>query len=387
MVTARGFAFVVFAVLSGCAPKFESPSKLDTLRVLAVQKDAPYARPGETVTMRMLLDDASEKAPRDVQVSWFAGCENPPGDVYPGCFASLLDADGGHAGAPALIPGSGLEFSYPISKTIISRRPPSSDPKQVPYGLSFVFFAACAGEVRFEAPSGDSPSFPLACYSKSGERLGMDDFVAGYSQTFVYDEMTNANPIVTGFELDGNGVPPECTGASCIPLEAAELRAPGGTSLASDAGAGSPGADAAAPSGADAGGGDAGAPVSDDPCATGGPGCIDVCTTPSVDDCPVHSVKLLVDPKSAEHDTVSEARGGKTLLEQMWVNYYSDAGKFTHDIKLLNDSTTGWQEDHAGEIRAPQTTGPFHVWGVAHDNRGGTQWARVRLSTRAAKGK
>ena len=78
--------------LLACAPDFASQSRLRSLRVLAVQKDEPYARPGDTVKLSMLLDDAGQPRPRGVKVTWFGGCENPPGDLYAGCLASLAGA-------------------------------------------------------------------------------------------------------------------------------------------------------------------------------------------------------------------------------------------------------------------------------------------------------
>jgi hypothetical protein len=71
------------------------------------------------------------------------------------------------------------------------------------------------------------------------------------------------------------------------------------------------------------------------------------------------------------------------------------AGNFKNDVKLLADATEGLNEglDEHGKptplwstkIRAPKKLGPFSVWGVAHDSRGGVGWAKVRLATRKAK--
>jgi hypothetical protein len=110
---------------------------------------------------------------------------------------------------------------------------------------------------------------------------------------------------------------------------------------------------------------------------------MDLCTTGDRDTCPKHTVKLILDERrTREQDGAQSVITGMRLEEQMWINYYTDAGKLEHEVKLLNDATTGWNEAHSADLRAPLELKPFHVWAVAHDNRGGVQWARVTLSTR-----
>jgi hypothetical protein len=389
----------LLALVTACAPNFESGSRLRTLRILAVQKDKPYARPGDTVTLRMLLDDATDSAPRPVTIAWFSGCENPPGDLYAGCTAAFSgaggEADGSAQGTGRV--GSGLEFSFPISDDIISRRPAPTDRTQPPYGTAYVFFAACAGELRVATPTADYP-FPLACFSNSGKQLGSDDFVAGYSQVFVYDTLTNANPVVTGVTVDGKPVDPECIGEGCIALEREELGLP---PLATDAGVQDPALgrdagfvrhDAGPLVRSDAGSfvhPEAGASVAIDGGASAAvdagtkcapdDNCMDVCDPAKPDSCRQRSLSLIVDRASAEVDTLQASRDGRPLEEQMWINYYTTRGKLEHDVKLLNDTTTGWNEQHETPFDPPVKAGPFHVWAVVHDSRGGVEWARVRF--------
>lgn len=393
------------ALLLGCAPDFEPASTLNSLRVLAVQKDKPYAHPGDTVTLRMLFDDAAPGGPRPIEVFWLGGaCEDPPGDSYTGCVELFAPKPGaapatGPFGLPDTVkPGKGPVFTTTLSPTIISRRPPPVNPKQPRYGASFVFFTACAGHLDF-APAGEfdpvnNPgSLPFACYSPSNKRLGQGDFIAGYTEIFASDTITNANPIVTGFEVDGQGVVPECTGAGCIPEGE---QSPGGDAGLPDGAApsGEGGLDAAFRDAGviDAGRGRMGAGTlpEKDPCASSSPSaaCIDVCTEDRKD-CPrgvvsacCHDIKLLVDPKSDEIDAVAKALEGQNVFEQMWVNYYADAGKIPTDVKLLGDATLGYHDEHQTRLLAPKTKGIFHVWAVAHDNRGGAQWVRVAMSAR-----
>ena len=73
-------------LLCGCGPKFDPPDQLSTLRVLGVQKDLPYAQPGQTVNLQMLWEDASPSAGRPIQITWSEPCANPDGDLYYSCF-------------------------------------------------------------------------------------------------------------------------------------------------------------------------------------------------------------------------------------------------------------------------------------------------------------
>jgi hypothetical protein len=390
----------------GCASSFDAASELKTLRVLAVQKDKPYARPGDTVHLQMLVSDPRSRVldgggTRSLSVAWLAGCENPLGDSYLQCLQLVNPIE--------RVEGS-LEFALTLSPSIISNRPPPSNPAQPRFGTSFVFFAACAGKLNL-LPTANSP---FGCVSDSGEQLGPNDFVIGYTQVFAYDELTNHNPIIgvdgAVFEVDGNVVQPDCIGEACVALVGEELglRGPGagggpppsggldaGGDAAFDGSAGfdggmsgGAGLDASFPP-ADAAPPDSGGPppmnVPPPPsCDADDPRCFDACTTDNEDDCPKHTVNLVVDMSSAEHDEAAEAVAGGTLLEQMWINYYTDRGKLDHDVKLLNDATTGWSPEHAAELHAPQGVGPFRVWAVAHDNRGGAQWVRVTLATRSS---
>lgn len=392
------FVPALFAL--GCGPQYESPSKLTSLRVLAVQKDKPYAKPGDTVNFRMLLDDAAQPTPRGVKVTWFGGCEDPPADLYAGCFAGLAGVSTGELGLKPSVPqvGEGLTFSLKLSDDIISFR---GDQGKFAYGTAYVFFAVCPGDVRIVPPeNGKAPeTLPIQCVAKSGDVLGADDFILGYSQVFAYERFTNANPIVNGFELAGSPITPECIGLDCLALEAAELGIdPGGFGrIGGDAGTATDGGDAGSPvDGGDGGtsdGGtsapdagkpaaDAGPPGAPDPCIGNHNGCLNVCNEDKETDCEGHEMRIVVDPSSAEHDTVQSERENKTIFEQMWVNYYTDAGKIRGDVKLLSDASLGFRENNPAKIFPPKTPGPFHVWAVAHDNRGGSEWIRVKLSAR-----
>jgi hypothetical protein len=346
-------ALALGAALPACGPQFDSPAELKSLRVIAVQKDRPYARPGDEVKLKMLWTDGSEDAGRPIQIAWLGGCKNPLGDLYQGCFAGDFE--------PTFAFGD--EFSVTIPPDIISSRPPPPDPRLPPYGLSYVFFAACAGTIPLEpAKSG----FPVRCVDDAGHELGSNDFVAGYSAIYVYDDYGNTNPIVRTITLDGKPL----FGACVDPVSAA-----------------------AAESG-DLGpelGGGAGAGTNPDPlvvCDSAMP--LDPQNPP---DCELPDAPCLKRPpsqflntpfrirpevyaSSVEHDDISEVAYGHDYEEQMWINYYVTRGSLRSDVRLLNDATTGLNKEFYTLFYPPTEPGPVELWAVVHDNRGGVAWSR-----------
>ena len=147
--------------LLGCGPDFDPPSELHSLRVLAVQKDVPYAQPGDTVNLQMLWQDASPLAgpDRKITIAWSPPCINPPGDLYYACFSDP-DTFGDMVKQD---PASPEHTSFVVPSNIISERPPPADgSNNPPYGLSYVFFAICAGELTL-LPSSSDAAFPIGC--------------------------------------------------------------------------------------------------------------------------------------------------------------------------------------------------------------------------------
>jgi hypothetical protein len=326
---------------------------------------------------RILLPDGgvSTKKKR-FTVGWLSGCENPTANSFDDCIKKLKT---GNVTGPLNGEINTLDFSVTLSDDIIKKGPKPS-PGAPPGGTALVFFAVCAGTLQPQM--GD---LGFGCVSPEGKTLGADDFVIGYTQIFAYEKLRNANPEVTGFEVDGKSVPVDCIGDDCVPLEARELDLHFGTTApppAPDGGLSADGGGLVADAGAGAGR-DGGLTTGTRPpsCSPDDPRCFPQCTDGDQGKCDKHTVKLIVDPSSAEIDSVAKETAGHDVLEQMWVNYYTDAGKLEHEVKLLNDATTGWNDKHEADLRTPQGLGTFHVWAAAHDNRGGVGWARVTLAT------
>jgi hypothetical protein len=329
--------------LSGCGPSFDPPSELKSLRVLGVQKDKPYAQPGDEVNLQMLWHDGSEDAGRPVIRGFLSGCFNPVGDLYAGCFASLGDPSNVRFEV-----GDSDEFSFTIPSDIITSRPPPPDPKQPPYGLSFVFFAVCAGASLEPVEPTEEAGFPLRCLDEDRRPLGSDDFVAGYTQVYVFDEFENQNPIVTGFsfrdvdhDVDDQFT---CVGEECV-------------------------AEAASP-----------VEVSNVECDAQAERCIPRCADDGeVGQCDEFPFRPLIDPESAEPDSITAAAYGRNYEEQVWVNYYATRGSVRSPVRLVNDATGGFNEDYGTKFLAPKEPGPVRLFAVVHDNRGGMSWSGTTI--------
>lgn len=363
-----GSALVAFLILSsGCAPELEKVSEIKTLRVLAVQKERPYAKPGDTVNLSILWRDGSDKAPRPVQVAWLTGCENPPGDLFFGCFApKVLFTAGESEQCPSPDPPApGLstcdnKLQITLSPTITDR-PPSLDPTQPPYGLTYVFFAVCAGTIS-DVPQANERDFPFGCLDDNGNRLGADDFVAGYTSLYAYNDPliadTNENPPLSGFFFKDKPVMTRCLGEQCLstPSEWKDE-----TKLHCD--------DAPDP-----GNGSLAVP------------CVAPCEDDGEDSCPAHKFRPeLAKPLAdfPEPDVVSNLTRGRNIREQMWINYYAEKGAVKSEVRLLNDAFAGVNADFGTEFWAPKETGPTVIWAVVHDNRGGMSWVGMPILVRA----
>lgn len=338
--TARHGALILAGAslaLSACGPELSRVSEIETLRIMGVRKSAPYARPGETVSLHMLWEDGAEQMPEQVESFFGFWCLNPPGDVYSSCLTSPPNVN-----PPQFVTNqSNFELVIPENST----RSSSVEPNAPDSGTAFVFYGICAGTLDLgvsapDADDGDSAaSSPLPrCLDEDGNELGPDDFVIGYSKIFIYDDLRNENPIVTGFKVNGQDVQIDCIDEDCDgPFPVPELTG-----------------------------------------CTDGVACFKACE----DDgdllkCPATSIEAVIDPASAEQDELAFVTYGQELEEAIWVSYFVDQGTVSPELKMVNDATLGWQSDYSSEFFAPSEAGPLRLWAVVRDNRGGSAWIRV----------
>jgi hypothetical protein len=335
----RLLALLPFLVLAGtlaCGPQFDPSSEVKSLRVLGVKKSKPYAQPGEDVSLQLLWDDPKGDG-RAVQSGFIGGCVNPIGDLYYGCFPQFAEK----LAKNELPFGAGDTFQVTLPQDILSSRPVPHEAGQTRYGLYIVFFVTCAGRLDFvTAESASATDLPLRCLDADDQPLGSDDFVVGYSSIYSFADTVNTNPEVgTTFKVAGSDVSADCTGEACQ----------GAPAVAVDC---STEADRAR--------------------------CIKACSDDGDSSCPAIEVAPQISPTTVETDDVSSKLFGAHVTEQMWVNYYVDRGGIS-EVRLLNDSSTGWNEKYRAQLRAPKDAGSFQLWAVVHDNRGGMEFSRVTL--------
>lgn len=335
-------ALMAKAASPGCAAGNDPPSKINSLRVLAVTADKPYAAPGETVNFAMDLHDGSESG-RPIQITWIGGCFDPEGDLYYVCFEDLKKAFNGAAGSASevtIAQGNGLtEFSLVLPEDIISRRPPPAAGPH--YGIAYVFFMACAGTLQLlpEAASGEagSVSLPFDCLDESGARLGADRFVPGYTQIYSFaDGRRNENPDIGGLLFNGSPAP-EGDDEDALPVVIT-------------------------------------CPLSEDDRRASG------C---SADDpfevCQAYPIDVLVDPNVAEIDPGVTTPEGEALREIVWVGYFADKGDIDGDTALVSGAVEGYHEDHGSRWIPPAEPGIATLWAIARDSRGGTTVLPTRV--------
>jgi hypothetical protein len=387
---------------SSCAPSgFQDESQLQGgVRVLASSADAPYAAPGQSVRVDLLAYDgrpAAERAANPVRLFWFPFvCENPSLDAYYACFSQFANPDSGtlghvvvddgapgvDAGAEAdsgadagaegdadaeadsdagagadgdasgadsdtdanLSPGTPIvsSFQFVVPSDAVSSHPAVAG--TTPYGLLIAFNVACAGQLQLLPLSGNPQSPPLGCADSSGHLLDPSNYVFGYTRVYAYlpdagIDGVNTNPVIDCVDVRGSGAPidggaPSTTCAGSFPLEGV---APSMT-----------------------------IPTVHIPaCATGQSSC------PHIDIGP-HVTGASWEP------------AGNGLHEEIWVDYYSSFGGFTHNSKLLYDPMIGSlgppsTTDTEFDSPAPPSASDGFVWMVVHDNRGGTAWVTIPI--------
>jgi hypothetical protein len=331
-------AAAAFALPSCGGGGFDPASKIQGVRVLALKSDKPYAKPGDTVTVDMLAVDRRLNPGAPMQIFWLPlVCTNPFNDAYFGCFTPYAKITGvnGELGAgtggvavgagdvTALLP-KGPTFSYKIPTDAVSSHAvvPGSNG---PYGISIIFYMACAGRVRFasrDEASANPQQVPLQCVDDDGKALTPDDYVIGFWRTYVYDDRTNANPVIESVKLKDQVIPP-------------------------------------------------GVPV-----------LIDPCTRKNAMDCNAAEFNVVVPPSSQE-DKPYDPDAPK---ERVWVAAFSDVGSVDGAQKLLYDTKAGSITDNAIKVTAKREDGgkSGSLWLVVHDNRGGTAWTTIPLVVNAA---
>jgi hypothetical protein len=348
---ARKLVFAAFALAgAGCQNDFVPASAIQGLRVLAVRQDPASGSPGATVHLEMLLADPRPPGSPPIQIAWIGGCHNPPSRQYYACLPGLRRLAGGGAelgqgtASPSEVHvGAGpeaLSFDEVLPDDILSAAPElSTDP--VHYGVSYVFFAACAGDFALD----ESSDFPLTCTQQTDagtEHVGPAGFVLGFATIYSYAGAVNQNPVLTSVNFDGlpvflagpdapDGLKPCATDDDCADVTFSH------SAVCSDNGACAPLLGA---------------------CPAGGA-------------CP----SLRVSPELAS-SSVESFSGGNEII---WASYYATHGAFADPTRLVVDRASGLVSDYAELWTPPVANGDgsrhtTRLWVTLNDERGGATW-------------
>ena len=349
--TALG-AMLALCALGACGGSFSDGSLIDSVRVLSVRSTPASGAPGAAVRVELLAVDGSlpPGKRRPLQVAWLGGCHDPSGGHFFSCYpilheiAKALDDQVIESPVSRFPPGvfSGLtmaegaeppHFDFTVPSDILSKSPRvASEP--VHAGVSFVFFAVCAGELYPRLDLTDR--VPLGCRDPvSHADFGTHDFVTGFTTVYTYEGFENHTPILSDVHFGQMSMSLPCTRDSdCAgPTNGAFEAKCGPASL-----------------------------------------CIPrlkACTGKS---CPKFAVAPLVDAASAE------TLPGQSGSEVIWANFYTTAGALKSPSQLVNDQNTGFLKDYSTDFKAPATpVGLVDLWVTVNDQRGGDTWQSLQV--------
>jgi len=174
-----------FALLSvGCGADFKPGTRIESPRILALQADRPFARPGEEVALTLLSAN-----PADEPLQWAWGtCTLPKSSTVDDCL-EVLDAE--------------LERFEPEVDALGVRVP--SDllddltDAQRPSALIGVVVLACPGELQGGATLG----VPMQCVDEDGNVQSIHELEVGIKRVFVRESDRNDNPLIERITWDG----------------------------------------------------------------------------------------------------------------------------------------------------------------------------------------
>lgn len=379
--------FVAWA--PACQNDFAPQSEVHGLRVLAVRPVPASGSPGANVHLELLFADSrGPAATPPVSIAWLGGCHNPPSRQYYACLPALrrLANDPALGSDPAALaevrigtgPGA-TSFDERLPADILTAAPklPSDS---VHYGVSYVFFAACLGDLAVDGAS----EFPLTC-KKDGQSVAASGFVIGFTTIYSFDGADqNANPVLGSLNFDGMPVfasSPDVLGEVPPVDEGAGSEGGAGASGTNPAPSDMPLDCTATGSAAEGAGSALRCCRTDDDCAgvafshaaacSANHVCGPVVAPCASGSCPSLRVTPVVDPASVE-----SASGGD---EVVWASYYATLGAFDNPERLVVDQSNGLLENYGvlWKPPPPDASGAertARLWTTLNDQRGGATW-------------
>jgi len=183
--------------LTACDATFDPGTQVDSLRVLAVRADSPFAHPGDTVHLSTL---SYEPAARPISWAW-AACPSPAGSSVEDCLAQVrASAAGGEL--PVLAMGEGVDnIDVPVPADALDGIPLQGRSQS----LAGVVSVACPGNLEVLSIAS---RIPFRCTDRdSGAELGLHDMVVGVKRLFLRETEVNHNPVIDNVLFDGEAWP------------------------------------------------------------------------------------------------------------------------------------------------------------------------------------
>lgn len=186
-------AWLAALTLTACGPTFDPGTQVDSLRVLAVRADAPFAHPGDTVHLSALSYDPAGRA-----INWaWAVCPSPAGSTVEDCLDQVRASAAGGA-LPLLAQGEGVDnIDVPVPTDALAGIPLLGRSQ----ALAGIVSVACPGTL--EVLSIDS-RIPFRCSDReSGAEFSLHDMVVGVKRVFLRETEVNQNPVIDDILFDG----------------------------------------------------------------------------------------------------------------------------------------------------------------------------------------
>ena len=361
MATPRFRTWIQLSALAaafGCnGVSWPSERIVDSLRILGVKSEPASLTPGQSTHLSMLCADGIGGGTTDpscnVEVAWFADCDNPPNNDPLKCldhYAAWADQFSSPLADTPAIPQFAVspEFDFRAPDNVLQGQVTLSG-QAVQYGISYVYFAACAGHLF--PVKGVTDRLPVECRDRdTNALLDQRRFVVGVTTIYSYGGIANANPQLLNPTIDG----------LAIPIQACA-------------------------SGADCG---VGFDCTDSTCAP----VVRPCSRDIPGSCNGHCLNFQV-PGASFHLTQDSAPIANPT-KALWAEYYANAGSLPDDARFAlhapepNASvggigTTDLSISYCAPWVAPTyATEQARLWVVVRDDRGGLSWLEQRVLVR-----
>lgn len=186
------------AGLTACESDFSPASRVTDFRLIAVQADAPYAAPGQTVKLSTLSHE-----PFGRKVTWgWSTCVLPKSATAPGCMDKIAE-DAKTSGKPPAFEVGENRTTY---ETTIPADVLANLSREGRTGaLVGVLTVGCPGALSLADPASVPPGgLPFHCVEDgTGKELPYDRWVVSLKRVYVRETDRNQNPPIGDVLFDG----------------------------------------------------------------------------------------------------------------------------------------------------------------------------------------